>query len=251
MNSIGFIGTGSLAAYFVEGLCREGSAWKLMVSPRNAEKAKNLRRRFGVTIAGNQEIVDQADLVVVSLLPQQAAGVLRELRFRPRQTVLSVMSGVSVSMLGKLVAPADAAVSMMPGLANAYNVGPSVLHPDCKAARDMLEKLGPVHVYPSEAAFRVASVMGAFSGMATLMMWDAMKWFEARGLDKRDARLLVAEILKGNATSLLKAPLSMEELAQGFVTPGGITEQGRKILDRGGSLEQALDSVLDRVSTAG
>ena len=30
---------------------------------------------------------------------------------------------------------------------------------------------------------------------------------------------------------LLETPLTMDEVARGVVTPGGITEQGRKILD--------------------
>ena len=251
MKVLGFIGTGSLASYFVEGLARAGAGYRIMVSPRNAGKAESLRRRFGVTIATNQEIADSAELVIVSLLPPQAPEVLRPLRFRPGQTVLSVMAGLRLEDVQALVAPAEAAVSMMPGLANAHNAGPSVLYPDNSLARALLEKLGPVHAYQSETVFMAASVMGAFSGMTTLMMRDAMNWFERHGLDKADARRLVAEILKGNAASLLETPLSMDELARGFVTPGGITEQGRKILDRGGSWAEALDAVLQRVSSQG
>ncbi len=251
MTALGFIGTGSLACYFVEGVSRAGGGWTITVSPRNARKAESLRLRFGVTIAENQDIADRADLVVVSLLPSAAAGVLKPLRFRPGQTVLSVMSGIRLETMHGLVAPAEAAVSMMPGLANAHNVGPSVLYPDSGVARALLEKLGPVHAFQSEADFMVASVMGAFSGMSTLMMRDAMDWFERRGLDKALSRQLVAGILRGNAISLLETPSSMEELVQGFVTPGGITELGRKIVDRGGTWEEALDAVLQRMRTQG
>jgi pyrroline-5-carboxylate reductase len=247
LKTVGFIGTGSLACYFVEGLVRAGVAWKIMVSHRNAAKAENLRLRFGVTVAENQDIADAADLVVACLLPSAAPGVLRPLRFRPDQTVLSVMSGSSLETMRELVAPAAVALSMMPGLANAFNAGPSVLYPDNAAARALLEKLGKVHVFESEAIFMAASVMGAFSGMTTLMMRDAMEWFERHGLCKSEARQLVAEILKGNAISLLESPLPIEELARGFVTPGGITEQGRKIIDRGGSWNEALDAVLHRL----
>lgn len=248
MTALGFIGTGHLASFFVEGLQRVRAGYDITVSPRNHAKAADLRQRFGVRIADNQEIAERCDLVVVSVLPQQAEEVLAPLRFRGGQTVLSTMSGIGLATIKRLAAPAEVAISMMPGLANAHNVGPSVLHPDNAMARALLEKLGPVHAYADEQTFMAASVMGAFSGLTNLMMCDAIRWFEARGLDPADARRLVAGILKGNAETLAQTPLSLDEVATGVVTPGGITEQGRKILDNGGSLAEALDSVFARVS---
>jgi pyrroline-5-carboxylate reductase len=246
---LGFIGTGNLAGFFVEGLARVKAPYDIMVSPRNAEKARDLQQRFGVTISANQEIADSCDIVIVSLLPPDAPAILGGLDFRAGQTVLSVMAGIDLKTMMDLVDPADAAISMMPGLANAHNIGPCALHPENAAALELLQYLGPVHVYDDGAAYVTASVMGAFSGMSTLMLRDAMNWFAANGLDAADARRLVAETLKGNATMLLETPLTMDDVARGVVTPGGITEQGRKILDNGGSWAAALDSILQRLST--
>ena len=53
---LGFIGTGNLAAFFVEGLHRAGADDDITVSPRNAAKAEDLKTRFGVAIASNEEI---------------------------------------------------------------------------------------------------------------------------------------------------------------------------------------------------
>lgn len=244
MTKLGFIGTGHLAGYFVEGLRRANAPYEIMVSTRNAAKARELQQRFGVAIAENQDIADSCDLVVLSVLPQQAEGVLEGLEFRAGQTVLSVMAGVAMDRLNRMVRPASCAISMMTGAANAWNIGPSVLHPDEPKAREMLGYLGPVHTYEDGHAFTAASVMGAFSGMSVLLMRDAADWFAANGLDPEDARRLVSEILGSNASMLVQAPEAMD----GVVTPGGITEQGRKILDHGGTWAQALDAVLERVS---
>ena len=249
MTRLGFIGTGHLASFFVEGLARARADYDIMVSPRNTAKAEDLRRRFGVAIAENQAIASGCDVVVVSVLPKDAAAVLSGLRFRAGQIVLSVMAGISLAEVAALTAPAEAAISMMPGHANALNMGPSALYPDIPAVRALLEKLGPVHAYGDEGSFTTASVMGAFSGMSILMMGDVAAWFESRGLDAGEARRLVAETLRGNAAMLLETSLPLPEVARGVVTPGGITEQGRKILEGGGSWADALDSVLKRVST--
>ena len=103
------------------------------------------------------------------------------------------MAGIDLKTMMDLVDPADAAISMMPGLANAHNAGPCALHPENAAALELLQYLGPVHVYDDGDAYVTASVMGAFSGMSTLMLRDAMNWFAANGLDAADARRLVAE----------------------------------------------------------
>ena len=247
---LGFIGTGALASFFVEGLHRAGAGYDIMVSPRNADSAADLVRRFGVAIGENAEIVRSCELVIASLLPQQAAA-LSGLPFREGQTVLSVMAGVGLSTIGQLAAPAEVAVAMMPGHANALNVGPSVLYPDNAAARALLERLGPVHVCADEKSYSVASVIGAFSGMSILMMGEAMSWFESRGLGAVAARRLVAETLKGNAEVMLQSPLPTAAVAQGVVTPGGITEHGWKVLSQSGSWSKALASVYQRLTGTG
>ena len=81
------------------------------------------------------------------------------------------------------------------------------------------------------------------------MLRDAVAWFAANGLDEQDARRLLIEVLRGNATMLLESRLTLDEVACGVVTPGGITEQGRKVLDGGGSWPAALAAVLQRMST--
>lgn len=243
---LGFIGTGALASFFVAGLTRAGAGYDIMVSPRNAGRAADLARRFGVAIGENAEIVRSCQLIVASLLPQQAAA-LAGLPFHSGQTVLSVMAGVGLARMRELAAPAETAVAMMPGHANALNVGPSVLYPDNRVARDMLEKLGPVHACADEKSYGVASVMGAFSGMSILMMGEAMGWFERQGLSAEAARRLVAETLKGNGEVMLQSALPAADVARGVVTPGGITEQGWKVLTESGSWSKALSSVYQRM----
>ena len=75
-----------MAAAMVEGL----DGQDIVLSPRGASVAADLARRFpGVTVAAsNQSVVDQCDTVVLSIRPQ-VAEVVRALRFRPGQQVLS------------------------------------------------------------------------------------------------------------------------------------------------------------------
>ena len=83
---------------------RANAPYEIMVSPRNAQKARELQQRFGVAIASNQDIVDACDLVVVSVVAATGGGGSRGAAgSAPGQTVLSVMAGVPLEGIGKLI----------------------------------------------------------------------------------------------------------------------------------------------------
>jgi pyrroline-5-carboxylate reductase len=251
VTELGFIGTGHLAAFFVEGLSRAAAPYAITVSPRNRAMAEQLRSRFGVAIAlDNQAVVDGCDVIVASVLPRQAGAVLTPLKFHKDQTVLSVMAGVGFLVVREHASPATVALAMMPGHANALGVGPSALYPDVPAARTLLRHLGPVHAYGDEATFTAASVLGAFSGMSLLLMKQAIDWFTAKGIGATDARTLVAEVIGGNAAVLRDSPLAVDDIINGVATPGGITEQGWRIAGQGRGWPAALDAVLRRLLQA-
>jgi pyrroline-5-carboxylate reductase len=95
--TLGFVGTGTMAAAMVEGLAGDD----ILVSPRGAGIAADLAARFpGVTIAAsNQAVVDGSDMVILSVRPQIAEEVIRALRFRPGQKVLSLIAATRIDRI--------------------------------------------------------------------------------------------------------------------------------------------------------
>ncbi len=95
--TLGFIGTGAMTAAMVEGLGGED----ILLSPRGAEVAAGLARRFpGVRVAAdNQAVVDGSDMVVLAVRPQVAEAVIRPLRFRPGQRVVSLIAATQIAAL--------------------------------------------------------------------------------------------------------------------------------------------------------
>ena len=72
MTSYGVLGVGSIATAIVIGLCDGVVAPpEIVLSPRNAERAAELAAQLpSVRVAaGNQQVVDGSDVVVVCLLP--------------------------------------------------------------------------------------------------------------------------------------------------------------------------------------
>ncbi|MCX8510010.1 MAG: hypothetical protein ORN49_14240, partial [Rhodobacteraceae bacterium] len=169
----------------------------------------------------------------------------------PGQPVLSAMAGTGLVRLSQVIGAAKGAIGMMPGYANAYRLGPSILFPADDFWRDFLSAVGPVHVMEDEAQFTAAATFGAFSGATVGFMAHIIQWFEAQGLPHEVARALVAGTLRGNAEVLLQEPRPLAEIAKGVTTPGGITLQLLNILNGHGALaawDEGLSSVLKRIS---
>ena len=253
MTTIGILGVGHLAELMVRGL--QGSGYRLVLSPRNAETAAKLARDYGCEVAStNQAVVDAAEGVFVSLPAATGAEELARLTFRPGQPVLSAMAGTGLARLQALIGPARGAVTMMPGYANAYGVGPSILCPEDAFWRGFLAKTGPVIAFADEAQFTTAATFGGFSGASFGWMAQIIGWFETRGLPADTARALVAATLRGNAEVLLREDRPLADIARSVVTPGGISEMVLATLSERGALEawnEGLDRVLKRIGGRG
>lgn len=249
--TLGVLGVGHLAGFLLEGLRKSGLETRFVLSPRGRQKAETLSESLSAEIAAdNQGVVDESDVILVSLPAARGRDILAGLRFREGQVVLSAMAGTGPETLAEIVGPASACCTMMPGYANALGVGPSLLYPVNDLCEDLLSRLGPVHVFEDRAAFEAACVFGAFSGASYVFMQRIVTWFEAQGVPPETARMLVAETLRGNAEVVRSVDEPLENIVEGIATVGGITRQCVDALDAEGALEswsRALDAVQARM----
>ena len=103
---LGFIGTGKITSAVITGICTsEISFQKILVSPKNRNIAKKLKKRFRkVNIAKtNQEIVDKCNWVFFAVTPKIGAKILPKLKFRSNQKIISFISTINLSQLKKIV----------------------------------------------------------------------------------------------------------------------------------------------------
>ncbi|WP_426033860.1 pyrroline-5-carboxylate reductase dimerization domain-containing protein [Cypionkella sp. TWP1-2-1b2] len=254
---IGILGVGHLAEYLVRGARRaesvrvEFAGVEFVLSPRSGDKAAGLAETCRCAVAeSNQAVVDHCEMVLVCLPAATGLAVLKALQFRDGQSVCSAMAGAALADLTAAVAPAEAFCAMMPGFANAFGAGPSLLYPGDADWEAFLALLGPVHRFADRQAFETAAVFGAMSGASIFLMRHLVRWYERQGLDAVTARALVAETFRGNAEVLLQAEAGLDAIAVGVTTKGGITEQLVGVLEARGALaawDEAMDGVLARM----
>lgn len=236
MATIAILGVGSLAGMMLKGL--RGSGHRFILSAERSTTAGALAAEFGAEVAAdNQAAVDAAEAVFVSLPAATGGEIVETLRFRAGQRVLSAVAGLSLARLGAAVAPALAAVTIMPGYSNALGVGSALLSPADPFWAEVLGHTGLVLTVDDPDHYTAGAVYGGFSGALYGFMAQAIAWFEAQGLPEPVARGLVATALRGNAQVLLSEPTPVAEIAARVTTPGGISEQILNTLKARGALD--------------
>jgi pyrroline-5-carboxylate reductase len=252
IESFGIIGVGHLASYIVEGLKQASPETRILLSPRNVKKSKDLARRFQVEIAqSNQDVVNRTNLIMITTRPEDTLTVSESLDFRSDQTIISVAVGLSLEHLLEPMSPATV-VRAIPISCAAINQSPSLLYPDNPQARTLLSHLGQVHVLQNEAHFTSASAIGAFYGWIFALLDETISWTTQTGVRYQTARNLVLETVRGAVNMALKDPeTDLKDILDTLATPGGITNQGLNILHQGQGLtiwSESLSAVNNRLS---
>ena len=103
---LGFIGTGKITSSVVTGICRSKISFKkILLSPRNRNVARKLKKKFRkVSIAkNNQEIVNSCNWVFLAVTPPVGQKIIKNLKFRSSQTVVSFISTMTLPQLKKAI----------------------------------------------------------------------------------------------------------------------------------------------------
>lgn len=244
---LGVIGVGSIASAIVTGLCRGGEPQNLLLSPRNLKVAATLAASYpGIRIAGSNEAVVQESSVVLLCLRPADAGLLRNLRFKPDASVISVIAGLSISELGEIVGPVSNIARAIPLPSVAVGRGVTPVVPFIDPARSLFARMGTVLQVADESAFNLFSTSSATVAAHFAYLGRVSDWLAVRGIGAQEARQYVAAIFGELAGSLQTADPDFQQLAREHATPGGINEQFAQIMTEHG-VWQTVDAGLDQI----
>lgn len=237
---IGFVGTGNLTRFLVARLSEQRATTEpLVVSPRNPAVAKHLADQYGAVIAeSNQDVVDQTEIVFLCLptsIVEKAVGMLR---FEPHHRVLSAIAGMPYGMLRELVAPGEAISIMLPGAPSRVGDGLTLVYPETRAVKTLLELFGPVHFCGTQEEYRRTAVFGGLSGCLFHLAHNLDAGLRHLDIDGRAARCLVAEAFRGVGSAYSsESGMPVDDLVAGVATKGGMTMEGLKHLLEHGNAE--------------
>jgi len=254
---LGLVGVGTIGSAVVRGLCSCPDAQtqlaSVVISPRGAEKAAALQKEFPDLIriaADNQAVVDSSDCVIIAVLPKQTEEVLQQLKFRPEQSVLSLVATLSVPRLRELSAPASECAKACPLPAVARRQGATILVPPLPVGKAIFDRLGTCVTSDTEEQFSKLQVCSCFMGDFYKRQLVMQEWLVNQGVPKVSAASWVGASFTTYAADTANAgPTTFETLVH-EQTPGGLNEMVWKQQDADGvykATQRSMDAVVKRL----
>ena len=252
---LGFIGTGKITSSVVTGICRSKISFKkIMLSPRNRNIAKMLKRNFRkVSIAkNNQEIINSCNWIFLAVTPKVGQKIIRNLKFKSGQTIISFISTMTLPQLKKAIKVKATILRAIPLPPISLRRGPVPLFPPNKKARNFFNKLGTtVEIRNEKLSKNFWSTSGMMAPFYELLS-TMSNWLVKRGVKRDKAQQHITSLFAAlSEDAVVNSKKDLKFLVKDSQTPKGLNEQGVRELRKYGffsSTEKTLNSILKRLN---
>ena len=250
---IGFIGIGKIASAVIEGLCTASiENLTINVSPRNQENSKLLSEKYNSVnrMMDNQSVLDNSDIVIISLVFAIAKVELETLQFDTRHTVISLIPLFRFDDLSRAVQPAGhvSRAIPLPPVAN-HNCPIPVNNPN-EVVLDLFGHLGRTSVIENENELHTIWALTGLVSPFYDMLQELSDWSVNNGVSRSIANRYLADMYQALAyTAQKSARIDFAGLSKHAATPNGMNEQAGKELIQNGAHQQykiASDNLLKR-----
>ena len=252
---LGFIGTGRITSAVVTGICNSNISYKnIVISQRNKSISSSLKRKFKkITISkDNQEIVNTSEWIFLSVTPTVGEKIIKDLKFRSNQTIISFISTITLAQLKKAIKVKAKIIRAIPLPPISLKKGPVPICPPNKKVKDFFNKIGTTVEIKNEKSstnfWATSGMMAPFYELLRVMT----DWLVKRGVKRNNAQKYITSLfLALSEDAVVNSKKDLKFLVKESQTPKGLNEQGVKELTRAGfykSLEKTLNNIHKRLN---
>ena len=251
---LGFIGTGEITKAVVIGILGSKLKFKkIYLSERNKKISSFLRKKNKkIQIEkDNQVLINKSDWIFLAVTPKVGNQIIGKLNFKKKQVIVSFISTIQLPRLKKLIKNNKDIVRAIPLPPISLRKGPIPIFPPNKKVKKFFSNLGTVIEINNEKKslnfWSTSGMMAPFyEFINTLSRWLILKGIKRENAQNYITSLFVA--LSENAQKNSGKDLSI--LVKNSQTPGGLNEQGVKLLKKFKfykSTDKTLNDILKRL----
>lgn len=242
-KKICFIGAGSMAEAMISGI----SAKNLIpvenitvINKSNKERINKLVDKYGVKYTFNKESsIREADIIILAVKPKDVFEAINQIRpyTNKNQLIISVIAGVSTSLITELLQHEGAVIRTMPNTsamigfsATAMATGEYATNEDLLIAKILLEAVGIVSIVNEDSLDAVTGLSGSGPAYIYYLVEVMEESAVQLGLKHQTARELIIQTLIGAGHMLQQTELEPSILREKVTSPGGTTMAGLEAL---------------------
>lgn len=256
MQTIGFIGTGTMGSAVAAAAAKGDPDALLLLSNRTAAKAQALKNVLPhAEVATNIQVAARADRIFLCVKPQVMPAVLSEiaptLRAREDRFVLiSMAAGLSIETIRSLAGGAYPVIRMMPNTPVAVGAGvvsycgAGVTDAETEAFAQLLRFAGLLDPLPEHLLDAASAVAGCGPAFVDLFLEAIADGGVACGLPREKALRYAAQMTEGAAKMAGESGVHPAALKDAVCSPGGSTIQGVRALEQGGLRGAVIEAVI-------
>ena len=252
---LGFIGTGKITLSVVTGICNSNIKFKnIYLSPRNKNIAKKLAKKFKKVsiLKSNQDVINSSGWVFLGITPNVGENILKNLKFKKKQTVISFISTITLPRLKKLIKVNAIIVRAIPLPPISLGKGPVPIFPPNKKVKLFFDKIGTtVEIRNEQLSKNFWSTSGMMAPFYELLN-TMSKWLTKNGIRKDKAQKYITSLFVAlSEDAVANSKKDLKHLVEESQTKKGLNEQGVKELRKAGfykQTEKTLNSILKRLN---
>jgi len=253
--NLGFVGTGKIASSVITGIFKSKiSIDKIYISKRNKKKSQKLKKKFNKVFISenNQEIIDKCDWIFLSVTPTVGNNIIKNLKFKSKQTIISFISTITLSQLKKSIKVNAKIIRAIPLPPISLKKGPVPICPPNSKVRKFFNQLGTtVEITNEKSSINFWSTSGMMAPFYQILS-TMTDWLVKKGIKRDNAQKYVASLfLALSEDAVINSKKDLKHLVKESQTPKGLNEQGVKELTKAGfykSLEKTLNNIHKRLS---
>ena len=252
---LGFIGTGKITSSVISGICSSKLYYKkIFISSRNSLIAKRLKKKFKKIFIerDNQKIVDNCDWIFLAVTPTVGHKIIKNLRFRSSQTIISFISTINLSELRKMIKVKADLVRAIPLPPISLKKGPVPICPPNRKVKNFFNKIGStIEIKNEKLSINFWSTSGMMASYYEIL--NVMStWLIKKGIKRSDAQKYITTLfLALSEDAVVNSKKDLRHLVKESQTPKGLNEQGLREMSKRGaykSVVNALNKIYKRLN---
>jgi pyrroline-5-carboxylate reductase len=252
---LGFIGTGKIASSVITGISKSSIKFdKIYISLRNKKISNNLKRKYKKIVIENknQQIIDKCSWVFLAVTPTVGERIIKDLKFKSNQTIISFISTITIPRLKKMVKVKADIVRAIPLPPISLKKGPIPICPPNKKVKSFFDKIGStVEIKNEKLSINFWSTSGMMASYYEILRVMS-NWLVKKGIKRLDAQKYITSLfLALSEDAFVNSKKDLKYLVKDSQTPKGLNQQGLKVMTKKNvykSVVNTLNSIHKRLN---
>ncbi|WP_138263800.1 pyrroline-5-carboxylate reductase [[Clostridium] hylemonae] len=252
---LGFIGTGNMASAIMGGIIEKQiiPAEEIIGADLFAPGREKARTQFGIHVTdSNKEVVEKAEVIVLSVKPQFYEDVINEIKgdIKDDQIIITIAPGKTLAWLEEKFERPVKIVRTMPNTPAMVGEGMTAAcpneHMDDKGmeyVKTLLQSFSQVEVVPERLMDAVVSVSGSSPAYVFVLIEAMADAAVSGGMPRPQAYKFAAQAVLGSAKMVLETGKHPGELKDMVCSPAGTTIEAVRVLEERGFRSAVIEAM--------